>query len=278
MTTVINGLKDIIYQYDTLLIDIFGVVHNGIELFPHTVETFQFLNDHNKHICLLSNSPRRANGAAKQIASLGLARDAYHHIVTSGEYTRDMIADGQFGKRCLMYGTPIMREVLYDTSIDIVHAPQDADFVLNAAPDIHPHYKDDFYNDLKQCIDLNLPMVCSNPDLIVAIGNDTYECAGTFAKFYADNGGHVTYIGKPYAPVYDRCFELLNAPDKARTCVIGDSFHTDIAGANGYGIDSILNITGIHEHDIDWHNDAARSTYFGEQIVQPTYVMHGLQP
>lgn len=116
-----------------------------------------------------------------------------------------------------------------------------------------------------------MPMICSNPDLVVHIGDELYECAGTFAKIYADMGGRVIYHGKPYAPVYERCFELLGNPEKSRLCAIGDSLHTDIAGANGFGIDGILNLAGIHREEIT--PEALES--LNDQPHLPRYVVNG---
>jgi len=46
--------------------------------------------------------------------------------------------------------------------------------------------------------------------------------------------------------VYDTCLDLLGIDDRSRILAVGDSLRTDIAGAVGAGIDSVLIVGGIH--------------------------------
>ncbi|HET8725881.1 MAG TPA: HAD hydrolase-like protein, partial [Alphaproteobacteria bacterium] len=94
------------------------------------------------------------------------------------------------------------------------------------------------------------PMVCANPDLIVVVGDAMSICAGALAAHYETLGGRVAYHGKPYAPVYERCFALLGIGDRRRILAVGDSLRTDIAGANQAGIDSLLVTGGIHAEEL----------------------------
>jgi ribonucleotide monophosphatase NagD (HAD superfamily) len=88
-------------------------------------------------------------------------------------------------------------------------------------------------------------MVCANPDLTVMHGAQLALCAGALAVHYEKLGGTVRWHGKPHRSVYDSCFELLGIADRARILAIGDSLRTDIAGANGAGIDSLLIARGL---------------------------------
>ena len=91
-----------------------------------------------------------------------------------------------------------------------------------------------------------LKMICANPDLEVIRGGRRIICAGALAQRYEELGGDVLYYGKPYPPIYDSCLHLIGDPDPARVLAIGDSLRTDIAGAAGMGMDSILVLGGIH--------------------------------
>src|SRR3546814_9085355 len=93
-------------------------------------------------------------------------------------------------------------------------------------------------------------MVCANPDLVVVVGGTRAICAGALAAHYERLGGAVAYHGKPYPPVYDRCLRLLGIEDRRRILGVGDSFRTDIAGANAAGIDSLLIARGIHAEEL----------------------------
>jgi ribonucleotide monophosphatase NagD (HAD superfamily) len=93
-------------------------------------------------------------------------------------------------------------------------------------------------------------MICANPDHEVIRGERRLICAGALAARYEELGGTVRYYGKPYPEVYRRCFELLGIKDRARILAVGDSLRTDIAGADGAGIDSVLVTGGLHAEEM----------------------------
>ena len=66
------------------------------------------------------------------------------------------------------------------------------------------------------------------------------------AERYARAGGAVHFHGKPHKPIYDASLALLGLDAGAPILAIGDSFGTDIAGANAAGIDSLMITSGIH--------------------------------
>ena len=246
---MIDGIEEIADRYDHFILDIFGVIHDGIRPFEGTVRCLQALKDAGKQTCLLSNSPRRVRGATSQMEMMGIARNLFDHAVTSGEATylslRDR--DPSLGDDCWFIGTPAVSEIMDGLDLNVVHGPEDASFIPgteNSAVEI-------LKRQLEIAADRNLPMICANPDLVVNIGNTQHECAGTFAAYYEDElGGRVIYHGKPHAPVYEMCYNLLGSPDKSTICAVGDSFHTDITGANRFGIDSVMNLVGIHQDEV----------------------------
>lgn len=267
------GLSSIADRYDAFIIDIFGVLHDGIHPFDQTIKTLELLKKHGKTICLLSNSPKRADGATAQMLRMGISRHLYDHIVTSGEATHAALASRSddfhrvCGHDCWFIGTDTMMGVLEGLGLRLLDRPEGASFILNAIPGTDASDRKILLAGFEIAAKKNLPMICANPDLVVNIGNDQYECAGTFAKLYEEMGGRVLYHGKPHAPVYERCRTVLDMPDKTRILAIGDSLHTDIQGANSFGIDSVLVLTGIHsdERNIDLLINA--------QAHKPNYVM-----
>ena len=277
MSTYIENLNQIADNYDHFILDIFGVLHDGIRPFPDAVATLRALKKAGKQTCLLSNSPRLADGAAGQMETMGITRDLYDHILTSGEATHYALKERpdafhqSCGDQCWFIGNHIVAEVFTGLEIDLLDSPKGASFILNSIPGTAPPQRAAFIDNLKTALDNDLPMICSNPDLVVHIGDDLYECAGTFAKIYEDMGGNVLYHGKPYAPVYERCHALLDNPEKSRICAIGDSLHTDIAGANDFGIDGILNLAGIHREELT--PEALEN--LNDQPHQPCYVVNG---
>ena len=271
MTCFIKSIEEISDRYDSFILDIFGVLHDGINAFPDTRRTLEALKNAGKNICLLSNSPRRADNAAAQMVPMGLPRELYDNVVTSGESTHDDLKNNYQGQRCWFLGNAYVAEVVEGMALDLLDGPRGADFILNTIPGTESKTIQKLEENLKIAAADDLPMICANPDLVVHIGETLHECAGTFAKKYEDMGGRVIYHGKPHAPVYERCHALLGHPDKARICAVGDSLHTDIAGANNFGIDCMLNLAGIHREEIT----PDKLDHIEDQPYKPTYLIAG---
>ena len=89
-------------------------------------------------------------------------------------------------------------------------------------------------------------MICANPDREVIRGGVRQICAGAIAERYESLGGEVRWYGKPDPTIYNECFRLLDITDRSRILGIGDSFTTDIKGANAAGLDALLVGRGIH--------------------------------
>jgi HAD superfamily hydrolase (TIGR01459 family) len=256
MSRLIHGLAEIADEYNHFILDIFGVLHDGLRPFTHTLDTLHHLKQGGKQICLLSNSPRRAHNAADQLKYMGITSDLYDHIVTSGESTHQALINPeddfhrQCGRACWAIGHSIAHEILHGISgLKLLNGPEHASFILNAIPGTSPTEVRALKAKLSQAVDMDLPMICANPDLVVHIGENLHECAGTFASVYEEMGGRVVYHGKPHKAVYDRAHSLLGSPDKSRILAVGDSIHTDITGARNFGIHSVLNLGGIHREE-----------------------------
>ncbi len=283
MTQTIQGLSEIANRYDGFIIDLFGVIHNGVQLYPDTISTLQNLKDKNKAVCFLSNSPRRAESARGQCISMGLPEELTPPAMTSGEATYAALSDfvENYGPHCWFLGNTIVKELKAGLGTDLADGPEKADFILNAIPGTGPTHKAELIENLKIAAARKTPMICANPDLVVHVGEHLYECAGTFAKIYEEMGGPVTYFGKPHLPVYERAHDLIGNLPKEKICAIGDSFHTDIAGAQAFGIDSIFNLAGIHREELGLDpatksvDSKALQDLIARQTHMPTYVMEG---
>ena len=64
-TKLIKGLNQIQSNYDAFFIDLWGVIHNGIKLYPGAVEVLENLNKLNKRFILMSNAPRLSKTVEK---------------------------------------------------------------------------------------------------------------------------------------------------------------------------------------------------------------------
>ena len=61
----IKGLSQIQTQYDAFFIDLWGVTHNGIQLYEGAIKVLKNLINLNKRYVLMSNAPRPSKNVEK---------------------------------------------------------------------------------------------------------------------------------------------------------------------------------------------------------------------
>ena len=204
---------------------------------------------------LLSNAPRRADDVVRRITAVGVPTGLYHDVMSSGEEAwqclkrRDDPFYAALGRRCLHIGSERDLEIREGLDLEYVDAPEEAQFILNTGPAGWDDRIENYEPLLRNALGRGLPMICANPDLVVMRGSTLHLCAGTLARWYEEVGGHVRWHGKPFRSVYDACLRLLGIADRSRILAVGDSLRTDIAGAAGAGIDSLLIAGGIHAEE-----------------------------
>ena len=249
---LISGLRELAPRYDGFILDLWGVIHDGLAPLPGAIDCLQSLIDAGRRIVLLSNAPRRADDVVRRITAVGVPVGLYHDVMSSGEEAwqhlkrREDPFYAALGRRCLHIGSERDLEIREGLGLDYVDAPADAQFVLNTGPAGWDDRIEDYEAVLREALARGLPMVCANPDLVVQRGSTLHLCAGALAKWYEEAGGRVRWHGKPFRLVYDSCLVLLGIGERSRILAIGDSLRTDIAGAAGAGIDSLLIAGGIH--------------------------------
>ncbi len=253
---LIAGLSEVIDAYDALILDLWGVVHDGVRLYPQVPETLARLRDAGRHTLLLSNAPRRAYALVEAMTGMGLDRGLYGAVMSSGEavhralLARDDPFFAALGRRCLHIGPERDRNIFEGLDLSLAADPAAADFVLNTGPWSLEETVADYEVQLRACAAAGLPMVCANPDLVVIREGRAVICAGALARRYEELGGRVAYRGKPDPAIYDDCMALLEGVDRRRVLAVGDAFHTDIAGAANAGIDAVLVTSGIHAEEM----------------------------
>jgi HAD superfamily hydrolase (TIGR01459 family) len=250
----LDGLAPITDEYDGFILDLWGVIHDGVKLYPDSLDTLQRLRAEGKRIVMLSNAPRRAAVVIKALTRFGIDRDLYDDVMTSGESvwealrTRDDPWFAALGRRAFWLGPARDLPLLEGLDIELAYNPSDADFVLNVGADevmgdrdITPHLPA-----LEACRRAGLPMVCANPDLVIVRDRVRILCAGALAEVYAEMGGEFRQRGKPDPAVYGPVLDMLAVPP-ARVLAVGDALRTDIAGAAAVGLDSCWVLDGIHD-------------------------------
>lgn len=245
----ITGLEALRTQYDALLCDVWGVIHNGEACFDGVVDALKAWKKSGGTVLLLTNAPRPAHAVGERLAALGCPQTAYDGIMSSGDAARQMLQTrAQNGETCHFVGAP--KDVDLLNGIDIDYAPAaEADFVLLAGMrDDQNETLDDYQTQIDAWGRYNLPVICANPDRIVQIGTRIMHCAGAMAEIHEKNGGEVIWLGKPYQPIYTAALERikqLTGQDAPRVLAAGDGFKTDIPGANQAGLDVVFVSGGL---------------------------------
>jgi HAD superfamily hydrolase (TIGR01459 family) len=252
---LIDGVRALAARYDGFILDLWGVIHNGVAPIPGAIECLRSLIERGKRIALLSNAPRRADDVVRRIAQIGVPAGLYHHVMSSGEEAwqhlkrRGDAFYEKLGWRCLHIGSERDLEIREGLALELVDDAEKAQFILNTGPAGWDDRVEDYEPVLRKALRGDLPMVCANPDLVVMHGDRLALCAGALAKWYEEAGGRVRWHGKPFPSVYGSCLGLLGIDDRSRILAVGDSLRTDIAGAAGAGLDSLLIAGGIHAEE-----------------------------
>ena len=262
----IDGVGQLAGAYDGFILDLWGVLYDGGTVFPAALDVMARLRDGGARLVILSNGPRRAAAVAARAAAAGIPPESYDGVMSSGEEVwqllRDPGADGWYGalgRRCFLLGPDSDRPMLEGLDLEEVASAEEADFILDLGP-LDPHHTiADYEAMLAVAAARGVPMVCANPDLVVHRLGRVEMCAGTMAARYEELDGFVRWHGKPHPSVYRSSLALMPGVDKARILAVGDSFRTDILGANRAGLDSLLVTHGIHREDL-CHDDGKPDT------------------
>ncbi len=249
----LSGFAPLAQRYDGFILDLWGVIHDGVNAFPHSIETLRRLRDAGKRTLLLSNVPRPNDAVRTMMRGMGIEDALYSGILTSGEAVRRALQLppdlwwAELGSRVFHLGPDRDKPVLEGLPLTVAATPAQADFVLNTGPDDHRNPSDlgEFEATLVECARYRLKMICANPDLEVIRGGVRVLCAGALAVRYGELGGDVRSLGKPDPAIYQPVLEQLGLPPH-RVLAVGDSLRTDIAGAVGVDLDACWVLDGIH--------------------------------
>ena len=284
---VLANFREVANKYEAFIIDIWGVLWDGIEPYQYSIESLKKLINLNKYIILLSNAPRRSKVVSKRLEDIGIDSSYYHKIISSGEICRLKFLKNKellnkFGYTYYFIGQEqdqTITELLKLTETDNI---KKADFVLVCGTRRFEDTLNDYIKELDLAFSYNLPLICANPDkVVIRKTGELLVCAGSMAKYYKKKGGLVFQYGKPFIETYKLCFHYLIQKnkniDKNNILCIGDALETDILGANNFGLESLLIANGIHKNQLNPHNTELSEThlkkFFETQKVIPKYIL-----
>ena len=257
-----SGVAGIADLYDGFVLDVWGVLHDGVTLFPGVVEALDRLRDAGKRVVMLTNAPRRSAAVAGTMMAMGMPEAHCARLLSSGEAAfadlderRGSFYDG-LGNRFIHIGPDRDRGLFDRLDWEETGSLEGVDLIVNTGPWEDGETVADYESLLADGASSRVPMICANPDLEVVRGGRRIACAGALAQRYEELGGKVRYLGKPAAEIYEYCFRSLGGLDRSRIAAIGDSFRTDLVGARNAGIDPVLAVGGIHAAELAGPDDA----------------------
>lgn len=247
-----TGFRALAPNYDGFIVDLWGVVHDGVKPYPGVLDCLARLRDAGKTVVFLSNAPRRPHAIAATLGAMGIGPSLYTGIMSSGEAVYLALRDrtdefAALGNKLYHLGPERDRGVFDSLPLEQVDDPAAADFLLNTGPDdvLGPQDPELYAPVLAAALRAGIPMVCANPDLEVVRDGVRIICAGLLAEHYKAGGGSVIQRGKPDPAIYKPTLAMLGTTPQ-RTLAVGDSLRTDIAGAKAAGIGSCWVLSGIH--------------------------------
>ena len=278
MPEIIERFAPLARDYDVLLCDVWGVVHNGVAAFAQACAALARFRAGGGTVILITNAPRAGDQVVRILDRFGVRRDAYDAIMSSGDVTRGIVA-ARLPQRVFHLGPP--RDQSIFAGLDVTFAPAEAaDYVVCSGLFDDATETPESYRDLFSAMRARaLFMVCANPDIVVERGDELVYCAGALADAYAALGGEVLYCGKPHPPIYELALATaakLRDGTRQRVLAIGDSVRTDLKGAAALGLDCVFVTSGIHAEEYGSREApdlAALNAMFAAAGVMPRAVM-----
>ena len=255
LTDIISSFSQISGKYNTLICDLWGCLHNGEKSFPRALRALKEFRANGGTVILVTNAPRPIENVNYQIQSLGITKQHYDKLLTSGELTSNYIKKSSIDKINIFHiggklHHSIYKSILGHKKLNIENKEiLNADLIVCTEP-FNPKIDQisDYEKMLEVGVNNKLTFLCANPDLVVDVGEKREMCAGSLALLYEKMGGKVIYFGKPHKNIYEEAYSFLtecHQTQVASILCIGDGLKTDIQGANNENLDSLLVVGGL---------------------------------
>ncbi len=258
----LNHLAEIYNSYDTFIIDLWGVVHNGVKLNLKAIEAIENLIVNEKKVIFLTNAPRPCSVVREFLINLGMKKNLLQNIMSSGEASMKALENERFGKLFFHLGPSKDNEIFVNIKKNKSSLDK-CDYILCTGL-IEGKSEDLEYHKILLKNYISKKLICTNPDLIVHKGQLAEYCAGTIANLFESIGGESIYFGKPYKEIYTMCFI-----NNKKVIAIGDNLNTDIRGANNVNIDSIFISDGVHRSE--FKDESELKNLFSKYKVEASF-------
>lgn len=259
----LHGVRELLCDYDGFLVDLWGVVHDGERPFDGVLAALAELARSGARVCFLSNSSRLGASLAAALVAMGLPREHFVDVVSSGDVTRAALLDRDPAvfaglsapTRVLHVGSSAYVPWLLDMPFELITERADAELIVSTGTVPDAAAMLELQQRLAPLCARDVPLVCTNPDRLVRSAHGLHLAPGAVAHAYADAGGRAFFYGKPHAPIYRAALQRLGVA-RDRVICIGDMLDTDIRGARAAGLASVLVLaSGVHAAELQNSDD-----------------------
>ncbi len=293
MTRLITSFSEISGRYDLALVDLWGCVHNGKQIYPAAEAALVQFRQAGGCVVLVTNAPRPSAAVAERLSEMGLSAEAYDAIATSGDAAQEAMLMGAVGQRVWHLGPEKDESFFTDLpdwakdrpAIERVSFDEAEGIVCTGPFDELADTPEDYRGRFLSAKARGLNLLCANPDIVVDFGDLRLYCAGALAQLYDEMGGESLYFGKPHPPIYDLARRI--AADHGvqmtadGTICIGDGIHTDIQGGIGEGMDTLFITGGLAASefgpDVESPEAQLLAHWVAGQTVQPSFAIGRLR-
>lgn len=255
----------LIASYRGLICDLDGVVYRGATAVPHAVETVTRLTaDRVPVVFATNNASRPPEHVGDHLRALGLAPGGWSVITSSQAAAAHLAQRLTRGARVYAVGGPGVAQALTEAGLTPVRVAELDDAPVEAV--VQGLGADVTWTELAavgRVVDGGACWVATNLDRTLPTPYGRAPGNGALvALVQTATNAEPHVVGKPQAALFDLARSRLGSEPDA-TLVCGDLLHTDIAGANAAGLDSLFVLSG---------SSRLRDLAMAERPLRPTYV------
>ena len=241
----LSKIYEVIDQFDGVLLDIFGVIHDGTKLYDGVPEFMEYLKNKNKKAVFVSNAPRLGSETKKRLLNLGIKEDTFLDVITSGDVVYSKFTTGNFKNENAFFVGHEEDKAMFQGLVNFSDDPMGVNLAIFSGYKGFTGEEEKVRDQLALLAINGVYAICMNPDVHFMSQGKKGLAAGYMAQVYADMSGQIEYHGKPHKEIFNLALSKIGL-SKDQVVMIGDSFETDVKGANNMGIKSIMTMTGIY--------------------------------
>jgi HAD superfamily hydrolase (TIGR01450 family) len=250
------AFSDIVKRYKVVFFDAYGVLKNSRGVITGVAETLLWLTRAGHDLYVVTNDASKSPDAMTQSyvhPEYGSLLPA-SRIISSGLLAKDFLRSKVRTGRVAYLGKPGSAFYIKSAGLEAIPVgnvtPEDAVQALVMLDD----EGFDWFGDLNRALNLirssNIPVVVANTDTSYPVsGNEIAVAVGGLASMMEMIlGKRFIRFGKPDTMMFSYAFACACANDssisKSDVLMVGDTLTTDIYGANAFGIDTALVLSG----------------------------------